>query len=739
MPNRVSPLIVIWFCLLPRLAGADIQVNSFTVGDQSFPAVATDAVGNFVVVWQDNGHDGSGLGVFGQLFDNIGFPSQGFQVNTYTPGGQGLPDVAASTGGAFTVVWDSTQDQDDYGIFARHFASTGLPTSPEFAINSYTRGSQIRPSVTRLDSGSFAVVFEDDRPPAGVASDIRNYVDDPSTSGPDLVDDLVNTTTAGDQLQAKVSSPRDAGPVWTVWRSVGQDGSGDGVFAKQLFAFTPPVEFQVSTITAGDQNEPDVAAVGSTGSAYAVIVWNSLNRDGASNGVFARLYSDSPTPIGAEFQVNTYTVQAQGLPSVAAIPDGRFVVAWASATQDGSGVGIFAQRYQSFANPIGTEFQVNTYTLGDQTRPDVAMDYDGNFVVAWQGAGQDGDGNGIFARRFMPAEAGETKTAVGFGSVLTTHVTTPNPGFVTIEPGGAAPNDLTLVSEPTAVHITAPPATAADPLVVTFVVDGALACTIGELCSPGSLPLYLDRFSHVYRNGVAVPDCTGPPGVASPDPCVQSRVVELDYDIDVTVLTSNASEWLVTLPNGHCPAVVDPGCITGFAKGSLLVKQEDVGKQKVIAKFIGGPALAQTDLGNPLAPVQGGNGTVETLCVYDGMGNLAGDLHVARAGDLCGSNSCWSPIGNAPNNPAGPGIGYKFKDSLADSFGVKSINYRGGDAGKSKAVVKAAGTNVPPGIASALMGSMQATVQLRAVDGQCLSVTVADVKINDGVTFKAKL
>jgi hypothetical protein len=735
MTWRAALAIALLSCTLPALSEAEIQVNRFTVGDQAYPAVASDAEGKFVVVWRDNGRDGSGDGVFGGRFDGSGSAIGTSQVNTYTPGGQGLPDVAASADGQFTVAWNSVQDHDNYGIFARHYSSSGAPLTPEFAINSYTRGFQIRPHVARANDGTFLVVFDDQRPLAG-SFDVRAYLDTAPSGSPDLVDALVNTTTAGNQLDAKVSIS-DGGQAWMVWTSVGQDGSGDGVFAKTFSGPPiPPTDIQVNTTTANSQNGPVVAAFGPAGpGGGAIVAWNSLNQDGFSNGVFAQRFDDTATPVGTEFQVNSYTLQQQSGASVVADAQGNFVIAWESFSQDGSISGVFAQRFDSDGARFGSEFQVNTYTIGAQGAPDVAMDGDGNFVIAWESSGQDGDGTGIFARRFLPVEAGGTKSAVsGF---LTTSVTTPNAGIITVEPGDAAPNDLTVVGT-SGVHITAPPATAANPLVLTFTLDGATLCWFGSFCSPGELPFYLEFFSKVYRNGVPVPDCTGAPGVAAPDPCVTSRVVELDYDIVVTVLTSSASEWLVALPNGHCPATADPGCVTGFAKGSLLVKQDDIDKQKLIAKLIGGPALAQTDLGNPLAPIYDGTGTVVALCVYDDGGDLAGELYVPRAGDLCGANVCWSPIGNPPNDPGGAGSGYKYKDANRGSSGVKSINYRGGAAGKSKAIVKASGAGLPPGMSAALEGSTQATVQLRAVDGQCLSVTLSDVKSNGAGVFKAK-
>jgi hypothetical protein len=99
--------------------------------------------------------------------------------------------------------------------------------------------------------------------------------------------------------------------------------------------------------------------------------------------------ADSPIA-GPEFLVNSYTIKNQEYPSVAMDGDGDFVVAWQSFTQDGSDHGVYAQRYDSNGNPQGSEFRVNTHTIGNQLYPSVAIDTDGDFVVAWQSYGQDG-------------------------------------------------------------------------------------------------------------------------------------------------------------------------------------------------------------------------------------------------------------------------------------------------------------------------------------------------------------
>jgi len=85
--------------------------------------------------------------------------------------------------------------------------------------------------------------------------------------------------------------------------------------------------------------------------------------------------------------VNTYTTGRQQSPAVAADPAGGFVVVWQSGSyygtegQDGSNIGVFGQRLDAAASPVGGEFQVNTYTTGRQSTPAVAVQPTGGFVV----------------------------------------------------------------------------------------------------------------------------------------------------------------------------------------------------------------------------------------------------------------------------------------------------------------------------------------------------------------------
>ena len=84
-------------------------------------------------------------------------------------------------------------------------------------------------------------------------------------------------------------------------------------------------------------------------------------------------------PVGSEFQVNTETALSQAAfrRAVAADANGNFVVVWSSSNQDGSGLGVFGQRYDNQGKPRGGEFQINAYTPYHQDAASVASDADG--------------------------------------------------------------------------------------------------------------------------------------------------------------------------------------------------------------------------------------------------------------------------------------------------------------------------------------------------------------------------
>ena len=155
-------------------------------------------------------------------------------------------------------------------------------------------------------------------------------------------------------------------------------------------------EFRVNTYTTSNQS---AASVSADPEARFVVVWQSYAQDGSGFGVFGQRYFIIGSSMGPEFRVNTYTTGYQSYPSAAMAPGGAFVVVW-STPQDGSGSGIFGQRFNSGGAPVGAEFRVNGYTTSSQGDAAVATDLSGNFVVVWTSFGQDGSATGVYGQRY---------------------------------------------------------------------------------------------------------------------------------------------------------------------------------------------------------------------------------------------------------------------------------------------------------------------------------------------------
>jgi hypothetical protein len=271
----------------------------------------------------------------------------------------------------------------------------GVPLGPEYRVNTYTTASQAAPSVATSVGGSYLIVWESPQDGSGTGIFGQRYTGAGVPQGPEF---LVNTFTTGNQ-SAPAALVDLSGNFAVVWSSELQDGSGLGLYAQRYASSGAPAgtEFRVNTYTTGDQLGPAVAI---DKSGIFFVLWTSDGQDGSGPGVFAQRYIGFGPPLGGEFRVNTTTAGAQGSPAVAASQSGIFVVVWQSDGQDGSGQGVFGQRYISSGTPSGPEFRVNSFTTGGQLAPSVAAG-SGTFVVAWQSQGQDGSGYGVIGQRFV--------------------------------------------------------------------------------------------------------------------------------------------------------------------------------------------------------------------------------------------------------------------------------------------------------------------------------------------------
>ena len=211
---------------------------------------------------------------------------------------------------------------------------------------------------------------------------------------------------AGDEVQVNVftangqsnPSAAAAGSEFAVaWQSRGEDGDDYGIIARRLDANGQP-EGDADVVNETAASVQRAPALATTGDGF-VVAWSSYDQDGDGDGVFARLLGGDGAAQGREFAVNQFTTRDQGYASVAGHDSGSFLVVWESTGQDGNGRGIFARRFAPRGAPLGDEFQVNADGAGDQRRPAIAALGGGAFAVAWMSDRADGEGRGIVARR----------------------------------------------------------------------------------------------------------------------------------------------------------------------------------------------------------------------------------------------------------------------------------------------------------------------------------------------------
>ncbi|MCA9110886.1 MAG: hypothetical protein KDA52_13130, partial [Planctomycetaceae bacterium] len=401
--------------------GSEQQVNTYTTGNQQTsgygsPSVAIAANGNYVATWSSDGQDGDSTGVYAQRFDANGNAlGSEFRVNTYTTSSQIHPSIAMAASGASVIVWNGAgQGGDTTGVHAQRYDANGNAVGGEFQVNTTSIDDQYYASVAMADSGEFVIAWSSNSQDGDQYGIFAQRYDAHGTAlGGEF---QVNTYTTGRQWIPSVAMA-ETGQFVISWTSDFQDGDDRGVYA-QLYdsnGNTVGGEFRVITTTIGRQSNTTVS-MANTGE--FVVAWQSNNQDGDAGGIFAQRYAADGTPVGSEFQVNKTTLGNQGLPSVSMANSGEFVISWDSFGQDGDGSSVFGQRFDADGNALGDEFQVNSFTAFDQALSSIALNDAGQFVVAWTDLTQDGSGWGVYGQRFSLVE--RDATTVGFEQQINT-------------------------------------------------------------------------------------------------------------------------------------------------------------------------------------------------------------------------------------------------------------------------------------------------------------------------------
>ena len=324
--------------------GSETAVNTTTTDSQTDPEVSALVNGGFVIVWESEAQDTDGRGVYARTFDATGTATSGeILVNSHVAGNQDTAMPVYLTGGGFVVVWESNgQDGSGNGVYFQRFDDSGVAQGSETLVNTTTSGNQSIPRITATGDGGFIAVWHDD---SSGNEEIKAQRFDSlgATVGGEI---SVNTYSTGLQDDADVTA-LTGGNLVIAWESMDQDGSENGIFGQIIDSSGNAVgsEFQVNSTTINSQQDHRVNSLPDGG---FIVVWESTGgQDGDDLGIYAQQFDANGNKVNGEFQVNTTTSSAQATPEVTVLNDGRMVAVWESDGQDGAGSAIVARIFTS--------------------------------------------------------------------------------------------------------------------------------------------------------------------------------------------------------------------------------------------------------------------------------------------------------------------------------------------------------------------------------------------------------
>ncbi|TDU24330.1 hypothetical protein DFR24_4597 [Panacagrimonas perspica] len=368
--------------------GGSFRLNATLPGDQRDVAIAVAPDGQFAAAW--TGPDGGGLSTFVRFYDSVGKPrTREIRVSDAAVAEQTRPSLA-TTGNTYIVAW-TTGEGTSTGVQARRLTFGGrLIDDAPFDVDA--RGPEFsvaHPSVACSIGGLCAIAYT------------------LSSEEPDFVDALVrridpSTGTLDPEIRVSPQSARNRmamlvqpdGALRLAWQQPGGEFNDRVMTANLASGASVPN----AAVLVGRGSSPRIG--GDQDGNFTLVFDLMTDEDETDRPIRARRYLANGTALGESFVVTTDS--ANRSPDVAVAADGDFLVVWQGVDRPEDEPGVFARRYRADGSPVAAPFVVRSPTTGSQLLPAVAMDPDGDAIVAWADDARDGAGreSGVYARRY---------------------------------------------------------------------------------------------------------------------------------------------------------------------------------------------------------------------------------------------------------------------------------------------------------------------------------------------------
>ncbi|MCB1486500.1 MAG: calcium-binding protein [Bauldia sp.] len=324
--------------------GSEFLVNfGNRVDDEQDAALAPHLGGGFVAAYEDTDALGTSIAIWyldvnGAFQDFVVIPDDGTDTLAN-------PSIAMAANGNYLITYERSDNAGDTNIVGRTLSADFNTLSNEFTIfeSIDVADDSTNPEVAALSNGNFVVVFEDEY--RGDAADIDVKFKILSATGTEIStpSDVIAGTSRLEN-DPHVAALAGGGFV-VVWRDDESDGTGDPGIQATVYD-NDGVEMNnfihVNTTTAGDQNDPEVAALADGG---FVVVWN----DPGSGVVRGQRFDAGGNKVGSEFTEN-FSVEDN--PVVAALSDGRFIVGFEDVDNAPTDIDIHGTIFDPRTSPI---------------------------------------------------------------------------------------------------------------------------------------------------------------------------------------------------------------------------------------------------------------------------------------------------------------------------------------------------------------------------------------------------
>lgn len=350
------------------------------------PAVAMDADGDTVVAYLRTGLAGGPSAIeFVRVSAAGAIVARGIVESDPSPTALFSPAVAMAANGDFTVAWVKEEaGPNSTEIFARIYTALGEARGNAFRVNTIRDADQSEPSVAMGVVGSFVIAWKSDDQDGGGTFGGTDIVAQRFNSSGVEIGTEIRVSRSGAENNSVRSAPavgiNEEGGFVFVWT----EGSATGrVVTARFFSDDGlgDTQFPVEDNPLVSQTDSHVAVTAEG----IVVTWAERNQSNSEISLRSRRFSDGALPLDTPSNVVLTLNETFSSPSnrvAASLKNEHVVVA-----ESGS-LGGLARRFR----PSRGGFQFgDIYQLPNQAPPqflpanlDVAMDVDGDFVIAWE-------------------------------------------------------------------------------------------------------------------------------------------------------------------------------------------------------------------------------------------------------------------------------------------------------------------------------------------------------------------